>query len=225
MNLGTRTSGILALALMGCQNIDYTEPEEGNTGNPPREAGTVYELTAENAPTYLGANLEESNAIQAEFVRTDAGITTMPVNGLQPDFAGAEANLLAGVGFGTYPNADYRQPVTWATAGDFKAVVTAELAFTSPGDSVLICRSFATTCVELISNYQPGINVAIIRVAANVPDTDIGEIAPGISAAVRGTGDGGLTIANTNPAQISLPFAVAAGTPFTVEWATSRGDI
>ena len=67
MHLGTRTSGILALALIGCQNSDYVTPDETNTGNPPRDPGTVYQITAANAPAYLGPNLEESNAITAAF--------------------------------------------------------------------------------------------------------------------------------------------------------------
>jgi hypothetical protein len=187
----------------------------------------VYEFHADRASTYLGPNLEPSNAVQAAFVNSDAGITVMPVNGALPAFAGAEANLLGGVGFGTYANPDYRADVDWTTAGPFRSVVTADVAFTSSGDSVLLCRSFATTCVELIADGAgTGINLAIVRVAANAPDTDIGEISTGVSAAIRGTGDSGLTIALTDPTPgvVGLPFLASAGTPFEVQWTVERGE-
>jgi len=219
--------GLLALVLGGCQPAGYVNPTDDTTGFEPPAAGTVYAFDNARATTYLDADLQPANAVTAAYVNTEAGITPMPVNGALPGTVGNQADLLAGVGFGTYANPDYRADVaSWADASPFKSTLTAEITLQGQGDAVTFCRSFATTCVTVADDpLGLGVNVALLTLAANAPDTEIGEIQTGTSAAIRGTGSSGLTIALADQNTIALPFIATAGTPFELSWTVQRGSI
>lgn len=208
---------LIGLALGAC-GVD--NPKEPDTGTPPAPATEIFRYEAADSPRFLDANLERSNALQASFTVVNDVLLPMQEGGAFPDSAGADADLLAGVGFGTYPNRD-RGAADW-TAGSFQSVLKADVILNQPGDAVKFCRSFATTCVT--AQMTPdGQGLIVLTLAANVPDTEIGAIAPGVSAAIRGTGESGLTIAVTDPTVVARPFAATAGTPFTLEWSVARG--
>lgn len=219
-------SKLLACCLMGlaasaCQPSDYVDPSDDPTGQAPPPATQVFAFYPASSPRFLDANLEASNALQAEFTVVNNALVPMQAGGAFPESAGVDADLLAGVGFGTYANPD-RPAADW-TAGSFKSVLEADVLLTQSGDAVRFCRSFATTCVtaQMVADGQ---GVLLLNLAANVPDVEIGEIAEGISAAVRGTGPNGLTIAITDPNVVAVPFAPAAGTPFELSWTIARGE-
>lgn len=225
-------SSALLLALVGftaCQPDDFVNPVDDNTGTPPADATQVYAFDAASSPRFLDANLEATIAPTAVFTVADGVLVPMPVNGALPDSAGESANLQDGVGFGTYSNPDQLGAgVDWASADPFKATVTATVVVNNPGDQIEICRSFATNCATVI--FDPldsgsGVGVVVLNVAANLPDTEIGEIAAGVSAAIRASGDEGMTIAVTDESAIVVPFLATAGTPFTFSWSTERGAI
>jgi hypothetical protein len=213
---------LIGLAVGACQPQDYVDPSDDPTGNPPPPATQIFAFDAAAAPRFVNANLEASNALQAEFTVVNDVLVPMQAGGAFPATAGADADLLAGVGFGTYPNTD-RTSDAW-TAGSFQSVLTADVILSQAGDAVKFCRSFATTCVEA-KMLGDGQGVVVLTLAANVPDTEIGEIAPGVSAAIRGTGENGLTIAVTDPNVVAVPFAPTANTPFTLEWTIARGPM
>lgn len=223
---------VLALALLGfaagCQDPEFTEPTDEPTGTPAPAATQVYHFDAASSPRYLDANLEATSAVTAEFTVVDGQLVAIPEAGGLPAEAGADADLRGGVGFGTYPNPDLRGPaVDWAGASAFQAVLNAEITLHSSGDGVTFCRSFSATCATVALDplgTTPGVGVVILTVAGNVPDTEIGEIAPGVSAAIRGTGDSGLTVAVTDESQVALPFLATPGEPVSFSWTTARGD-
>jgi hypothetical protein len=208
---------LIGLALGAC-GVD--NPIDPDTGKEPPPATEIFRYEATDSPRFLNANLEASNALQASFTVVNDVLVPMQEGGAFPDSAGADADLLAGVGFGTYPNRD-RGAADW-TEGTFQSVLKADVVLNQPGDAVKFCRSFATTCVT--AQMTPdGQGLIVLTLAANVPDTEIGQIASGVSAAIRGTGDNGLTIAVTDPTVVARPFAATAGTPFTLEWSVARG--
>lgn len=220
-------SKLLACCLTGlvasaCQPTDHVDPSDDPTGQAPPPAAQIFAFDAAAAPRFLDANLQVTNALRAEFTVVNDVLVPMQAGGAFPESAGADANLLAGVGFGTYPNPD-RATSEWAE-GSFKSVLEADVMLTQSGDAVKFCRSFGTTCVtaQMVADGQ---GVLLLNLAANVPDVEIGEIAPGISAAIRGTGPSGLTIAITDPTVVAVPFAPAAGTPFELSWTIARGAI
>lgn len=212
------------LALVACQPAEYVSPTDDPTGNAPPPANQIYAIDGATAPTYLDANLNQTNAVKAVFMAEDGAISPAPVNGAYPATAGGPANLRAGVGFGTYTNPDLRVPgAVWA-AGSFGATVSADVTLQSAGDGATFCRSFGTTCVEvLLDPLGIGQSFVVLTMAANVPDTDIGQVAAGVSAAIRGTGASGLTIAVSDSDAVLVPVTITAGTPFTLAWHTSRG--
>jgi hypothetical protein len=213
---------LIGLALGGCQDTEYTDPSDDPTGKEPPPATEIFRYEAAESPRFLNGNLEASNALQAEFTVVNDVLVPMQAGGAFPDSAGADADLLAGVGFGTYPNPN-RGAAEW-TEGSFQSVLTAEVILNKTGDAVKFCRSFGTTCVTA-RMVGDGAGLIVLTLAANVPDTEIGEIAPGISASIRGTGENGLTIAVTDPTVVARPFTLTAGTPFTLEWTIARGPI
>lgn len=215
-------SKLFAFCLVGLTGACDSTPSDENTGKEPPPAAQIYALDPAEAPRFLDANLEATNALSAEFTVVNDVLVPMQVAGAFPESAGADANLLGGVGFGTYANPEYSVDGEWG--GLFQSVLTAEVILSQPGDAVKFCRSFATTCVTA-QMIAPGQGVLLLALAANVPDTDIGEIAPGISAAVRGTGENGLTIAVTDPTVVAVPFTPTAGTPFELTWKVSRGQL
>lgn len=211
---------LIGLAASACQPEDYIDPTDDPTGKSPGEQ--IFAFEGANPPArFLDANLEATNALSAEYTIVDNRLVPMAQGGVFPESAGADADLQAGVGFGTYLNPD-RNSTTW-TEGSFQSVLKSEIVLTQPGDAVKFCRSFATTCVTV--QLTPDGGLMTLSLAANVPDTEIGEIAPGVSASIRGTGPNGLTIAVTDPTAVARPFPVTAGTPFTLEWTVSRGPI
>ncbi len=215
-------SKLFAFCLVGLTSAcDYT-PSEPNTGKEPPPAAQIYALEPAEAPRFLDANLEATNALSAEFTVVNDVLVPMQVAGAFPESAGADANLQDGVGFGTYANPEYSVDGAWG--GLFQSVLTAEVILSQPGDAVKFCRSFATTCVTA-QMAAPGQGVLLLALAANVPDTEIGQIASGISAAVRGTGESGLTIAVTDPTVVAVPFTPAVGVPFELTWKVSRGQL
>jgi hypothetical protein len=214
---------LFAFCLVGLTGACDSTPSDENTGKEPPPATQIYALDPAESPRFLDANLEATNALSAEFTVVNNVLVPMQVAGAFPESAGADANLQDGVGFGTYANPDV-QTADWTQAGLFQSVLTAEVILSQPGDAVKFCRSFATTCVTA-QMIAPGQGVILLALAANVPDTDIGEIAPGVSAAVRGTGDSGLTIAVTDPTVVAVPFTPAVGAPFELTWKVSRGQI
>jgi hypothetical protein len=215
-------SKLLACCLIGlaASACALDNPTDDRTGTPPRPATEIFNYSAADSPRFLNANLEASNALQAEFTVVNDVLVPMQAGGAFPDSAGADADLLADVGFGTYANPD-RGAADW-TAGSFQSVLKAEVTLNNPGDAVKFCRSFATTCVTA-QMAADGSGLVVLTLAANVPDTEVGEIAPGVSASIRGTGENGLTIAVTDPTVVARPFAVTAGTPFVLEWTIARG--
>jgi hypothetical protein len=216
-------SKLFAFCLVGLAGAcDYT-PSDESTGKQPPPPEQIYAFSAAESPRFLDANLEATNALRAEFTVTENGVLVpMQSAGAFPESAGADANLQAGVGFGTYANPEYSVDGAWG--GLFQSVLTADVILTQPGDAVKFCRSFATTCVTAQMTGD-GQGLLLLSLAANVPDTEIGEIAPGVSAAVRGTGKNGLTIAVTDPTVVAVPFTPAANTPFELTWKISRGQI
>lgn len=208
---------LIGLAASGCGVAD---PSDDNTGIAPGEQ--IFKFDAETSRSFLNEELGASNALQAEFtVVGEAGarlLVPVQVAGEFPESAGADADLQGGVGFGTYPN--NRNETAWEEDA-FASTLTASLVLTKPGDAIKFCRSFATTCVNVQLTPQGGL--AVLTLAANVPDTEIGEIAPGVSAAIRGTGADGLTIALADPTVLARPFDVTAGSPVTLEWRIARG--
>ncbi|ACY19099.1 hypothetical protein [Haliangium ochraceum] len=220
-------SKLLACCLGGlvagaCQPSDFVDPSDDPTGNAAPPDTQVFAYSAEQSPRFLGANLEQTNALQAEFTVAGGVLVPMQEGGAFPSSTGADANLQGGVGFGTYANPD-RGSNDWAGSGDFMSILESDIVLSQPGDAVKFCRSFATTCAE-VRMVADGAGVVVLSLAANVPDTELGEIQPGISAAIRGTGDSGLTIALTAPEVVSAQFAAAAGTPLTLSWTIARGD-
>lgn len=214
-------SKLFAFCLVGLTGACVDNPSDEKTGSiPPAEQ--IYAFNAAASPRFLDANLEATNALSAEFTVVNNVLVPMQSAGAFPESAGADANLQDGVGFGTYANPEYAVDGEWG--GLFQSVLTANVILTQPGDAVKFCRSFATTCVTA---QMTGANqgVLLLSLAANVPDTEIGEIAPGVSAAVRGTGENGLTIAVTDPTVVAVPFAPTAGTPFELTWKVSRGQV
>lgn len=216
-------SKLFAFCLVGLTGAcDYT-PSDPDTGKETPPPAQIYAFEPAEAQRFLDANLEATNALSAEFTVVNDVLVPMQVAGAFPESAGADANLQDGVGFGTYANPD-TQTTDWTQAGLFQSVLTAEVILSQPGDAVKFCRSFATTCVTAQMTADGG-GLLLLALAANVPDTDIGEIASGISAAVRGTGDSGLTIAVTDPTVVAVPFTPTAGTPFELTWKVSRGQL
>lgn len=219
----------LALFAIGCQPDDYIDPQDENTGTPPPDASVIYAFDASSSAAWLDSNLAQANAPAASFQVVDGALVPAKVNGAWPASAGSDANIVHGDGFGTYVNPDFRgEGVAWADADPFRSVLTANVTLTNPGDTVRFCRSFATTCVELI--FDPtgtggGVGVAVMRLAANLPDTEIGVIASGVSAAIRGTGDSGLTVALADPSLVALPFLKESGTELALEWSVERGAL
>lgn len=214
-------SKLFAFCLVGLTGACVDNPSDEKTGSiPPAEQ--IYAFNAAASPRFLDANLEATNALSAEFTVVNNVLVPMQSAGAFPESAGADANLQDGVGFGTYANPEYAVDGEWG--GLFQSVLTADVILTQPGDAVKFCRSFATTCVtaQMVADGQ---GLLLLSLAANVPDTEIGEIAPGVSAAVRGTGESGLTIAVTDPTVVAVPFAPTAGTPFELTWKISRGQL
>ncbi len=215
--------GIAALALTGCQPEGYVDPVDNVTGHPPRAQGVIYTFDAARSAPFLDANLRASNAVSGTFASDGTVIAPLRVDGAFPAQVGADANLREGVGFGTYANPDYRGAgVTWAEADPFRSVLTATLDLGDEGNGVTFCRSFATTCVTLLADpLGLGANVAVVTLAANAPDTDIGEISAGVSAAIRGTGANGLSIALADPSVVALAFLPSG--EITLDWTVERG--
>jgi hypothetical protein len=218
----------LAGLAAGCQADTYVNPKDEKSGNAPTAASEVFAIDAATASNFLDANLQPTNAVTAEYVVANGVIVPMPANGLLPAKAGEDADLRAGKGFATEVNSQAFGPgVPWATKG-FGSKLTATLVLSNVGDAVRFCRSFATTCVT-VSLMAPGAALAKITLAANIPDTEMGEVSPatstslGVSAAVRGTGPNGLTVALTDASAVAVPFAAAAGQPFEVDWTLARG--
>lgn len=215
-------SKLFACCLIGltASACGLEDPSDDKTGVSPGDQ--IFKFDAETSRSFLSEELGASNALQAEFtVVGEAGarlLVPVQVAGEFPDSAGADADLQGGVGFGTYPND--RSSSVW-TEDAFASTLTAQLVLTKPGDAIKFCRSFATTCVNVQLTADGGL--AVLTLAANVPDTEIGEIAPGVSAAIRGTGADGLTIAVADPTVVARPFALTAGTPLTLEWRIARG--
>jgi hypothetical protein len=220
----TKLFAFCVVGLVGaCQPEEYINPTDEPTGKEPPPATQIYAFDAAESPQFLDANLDASNALTAEYTVVNNVLVPMQTSGAFPESAGADADLQDGVGFGTYVNPD-TQVASWADAGLFQSVLTANVILSQPGDAVKFCRTFATTCVtaQMIADGQ---GVLLLTLAANVPDTEIGEIATGISAAIQGTGENGLTIAVADPAVVAVPFAANAGTPFDLTWKISRGQI
>ena len=217
---------VLFLAASACQPVDYVEPVDDPTGNPPPPANQVYGIDGASSTPYLTANLTATNAVSAVFMVQDGAIIPAPVNGVYPASAGSAANLRGGVGFGTYANPDLRVAgATW-TPGAFPATLSADVTLASAGDAATFCRSFATTCASvLLDPLGNGQSFVLLTMAANVPDTEIGQIAANVSAAIRGTGSAGLTIAITDAGATLIPVTLTAGTPFELAWHTSRGAV
>lgn len=217
-------SATLALAAVsGCQPSDRVEPEDESTGNAPDGPEVIFKFNAADAPAFLDSNLKATNGVTATYAVSSGVLAPIPANGAFSAAVGADADLLGGVGFGTYPNPDIRGPgVAWEGADRFRSELTASIVLSQPGDAVKFCRSAATTCVTFMLDAM-GNGLAVMTMAANVPDTEIGEISPGISASIRGTGANGLTIAPTNPATVTAPFTATAGVATEVRWTISRG--
>ncbi len=213
-------ASLLCSFAVGCQDSDYVDPTDPRTGANP--AGTaIYSFNAANSPPFLNANLEATPALRAEFAVANGALVPIQAGAAFPASAGVDADLLDGVGFGTYANPDI-QIAEW-TAGSFQSVLTANVILSQTGDAVKFCRSFATTCVTARMTGD-GTGLIVLDLAANIPDTEIGAIAPGISAAIRGTGPSGLTVALSDPSKVALPFTPAAGAPFELSWTIARGD-
>ena len=212
---------LVGLAASACQPSDYIDPEDDLTGTSPE--AQIFKFDAETSQRFLGANLQVTNALQAEYTIVGAQgarvLVPVQVAGAFPDSAGADADLQGGVGFGTYPNRD-RNSSVW-TEDSFASNLKAEVVLSQPGDALKFCRSFATTCATV--QLTPNGGLVVLTLAARIPDTEIGEIAPGVSASIRGTGANGLTIAVADPTVVARPAAVTAGTPFTFEWSIARG--
>ena len=210
-------------AVPGCQPSDGVDPQDEPTGQAPNGPGVIFSFNANNAPAFLDNNLAATNAVSATFATSGGFLAPIPENGAFSAEVGADASLLAGVGFGLYPNPDIRGPgVAWEGADRFRSQLAANIVLNGPGDAVKFCRTAATTCVTFMLDAA-GNGVAVLTIAANVPDIEIGEISPGISAAIRGTGANGLTITPANPLALSAAFDATAGAPFDVSWTIARG--
>ncbi len=205
------------LALSGCPTSD---PEDPRTGMPPRLPSELFLFDAESAPPYLDANLAQSSAPRAAFAVVDNWL--VPALAGDSSTAGLDADLLAGVGFATYANVDYGT-AAWADVGAFRSILTAEVLLINPGDSIRFCRSFATTCVSVTAEVGTGNIIASVDMAANLPDTEVGPIGLGLSAAIRETGPEGLTIAA--PTGSRAVADVTVRTPFTLVWEVERGAL
>ncbi|WP_428268749.1 hypothetical protein [Haliangium sp.] len=217
------TLAALLFAVLWTSACTPGEPSEDSTGKPPPPATQIFLFDAAEAPLFLDANLERANALTAEFAVVGGALIPAQTGGAFPASAGADANLLDGIGFGTYPNPDV-QVSAWNEAGVFQSVLRANVILSQSGDSVKFCRTLATTCVTATMTAD-GQGFVQLALAANVPDTEIGEISPGLSAAVRGTGENGLTITVADPTVLVAPFTPTAGTPFELTWTVARGGI
>lgn len=229
----TRTNSLAAMALatlapfmmLGCEPDHASNPEDESTGNPPLGPEVIFSFDATDAPPFLDNNLSATNAVTGTYTTAAGVLVPLQENGAFPAIAGQDADLIGGVGFGTYPNPDIRGPGTaWEEGNDFRSVLTAQITLSQPGDAVTFCRTVAATCATATLDAA-GNGLVTLTIAANVPDTEIGEIDTGISAAIRGTGDSGLTIALSDPTAVAFPFSGTAGSSFELSWTISRGDI
>ena len=210
------------LLILAC----VAEPEDDTTGNEPL-ADAVFAIDTASAPTFMDANLDTTNAVQASFVNYGDRIAPAMVNSAYPAVAGMDADLLEGVGFGTYPNPEYTiGSDTWEEAGSFRSVLTADVMLSGPGDVIRFCRSMGTTCVSAVYEYGPdAFTGVIVTQAANLPDTHVGEVLEGVTAAIHGTGDAGLTVALSHPDRIRTAVDFVPDQVHTLEWVVERGAV
>jgi len=187
----------------------------------------VFAIDTASAPSFMDANLTTSNAVLASFVNYGDRIAPAMVNSAYPAVAGMDANLLEGVGFGTYPNPEYTiGSNTWEEAGKFRSVLTAEVMLSGPGDVIRFCRSMGTTCVSAVYQYGPDAFTGVmVTQAANLPDTHVGEVLEGVTAAIHGTGDAGLTVALSDPDRIRTAVDFVPDQVHTLEWTIERGAV
>lgn len=237
-NIFLTTILTLALGLNACQDAEFTEPSDSATGNPDSgQLGVASDGTFFSAPdaTYLDANLEPTVANLAEYVVEDGAIKPIQVNGVYAEEAGEDADLLNSIGFGTYLNPNFGAEATeWSDLDAFTSVLKATVTLETAGDSVKFCRSFATTCITAVLGSSAATTGIQLTSAANLPDTELGAIGTiedvaendvNVMAAIRGTGDDGLTIALADTSSVFFPSsAITAGTSFELEWTVSRGD-
>jgi len=211
-----------ALLTLACNDAP---PEDNITGNEPFP-NMIFQIHADDAPNFMDANLATSNALQASYTTYEGRIIPSQVDGAYPSEVGADANLLGGVGFGVYPNAEYTAGGgSWEDASAFRSVLTAEVSLSGPGDAVRFCRTTGATCVEAV--YEHGSDAftgVILTLAANLPDTDVGEVLEGISAAIYGTGDAGLTVGLAHPDRVRAAVDFSPNQIHTLEWVIQRGD-
>ena len=218
----TLVAWVPALLLQACGDAP---PEDNITGNEPFP-DVIFEIHADDAPSFMDANLDTSNSLQASYVVHEGRIMPSKVDGAYPAMVGADANLLQGVGFGVYPNAEYTGGGgTWEDASEFRSVLTAEVSLSGPGDVVRFCRTTGATCVEAVYGYGPDAFTGVeLTLAANLPDTDVGEVLDGISAGIFGTGDAGLTVGLGHPERVRAAVDFEPDQLFTLEWVVQRGD-
>jgi len=217
----TIASPFLAL-LAGCVG-DHVNPQDDPTGNEP-SPDVIFEIYADSAPEFLDANLERSNNLEAVYVVREGRIEPARVDGAFPTDVGADADLLDGVGFGTYVSPDYTGPgVEWEDADPFRSLLVAEVSLRGPGDAIRFCRTTGATCAALLHGYGPdGFTGVELTLAANLPDTDAGEVMEGISAGIHGTGDAGLTVGLSHPNRIRAALDLVPGRDYELNWGVRR---
>jgi len=214
---------VLSLVLIaGCLD-DHVNPQDDPTGTTP-SPDVIFEIYAESAPQFLDANLERSNSLTAVFVNQGGRIKPSPVDGAYPADVGSDADLLNSVGFGTYVSPEYTGPgVEWEEADPFRSVLAAVVSLGGPGDAIRFCRTTGATCASLVYEYGPDkFTGAVLTLAANLPDTDAGEVMEGISAGIHGTGDAGLTIGLSHPNTVRAALDLEPGRDYEFNWGIRR---
>ncbi len=212
--------GLPTLLVLACVEGD---PQDDITGTEPFP-DVIFQIHADDAPAFMDANLATSNSLQASYVVNEGRIMPAKVDGAYPAVVGADANLLEGVGFGIYPNPEYTAGGgSWEDASGYRSVLTAEVSLRGAGDLVRFCRTTGATCVEV--KYEHGSDAFTgveLVLAANLPDTDAGEVLDGISAGIFGTGDAGLTVGLNHPQRVRHALDLAPNELITLEWVIQR---
>ena len=211
-----------ALLIVACVDENPTDDITGNEPFPE----VIFSIHVDDAPAFMDANLATANSLTAVYTVNEGRVMPAQVDGAYPGAVGSDANLLEGVGFGVYPNAEYTAGGgTWEDATPFRSVLTAELSLSGPGDAIRFCRTTGATCAEVVYEYgDDSFTGVILTLAANLPDTDVGEVLDGISAAIYGTGDAGLTVGLNHPDRVRAPLDLTPNELFTLEWVIQRSD-
>ena len=217
------TITVLHLALLGGCLDDHVNPQDDLTGNTP-SPDVLFEIYAESAPQFLDANLARSNSLEAVFVTRDGRIQPSQVDGAFPSDVGSDADLIDGVGFGTYVSPEYTsEGIGWEQADPFRSVLVADVSLGGSGDAIRFCRTTAATCAALVYEYGPdAFTGALLTLAANLPDTDAGEVMEGVSAGIHGTGDAGLTIGLSHPTTVRYSLDLVPGQDYQFNWGIRR---